>query len=393
MINEATRRFVREHADDDVRQLALRGCKDADVDLTMALQQIQGRQTALSKLPSWAAVNDIVYPPHLSMEQCSSELIARYKASVVEALGGNRQKLVDLTGGFGVDFYWMAQVFQTAVYVEQQALLRDIAAANFATLDLKAEIVAGDASDYLHHLDSASLIFLDPARRDNHGARTYGITDCSPNVLTMKDELLSKADHVMLKLSPMLDWRKAVVDVGLHRVKEVHIVAVKNECKELLLVVSNTPSDHQKVVCVNDGSIDIFPLDGDEPLVTTWQGSLVGAWLYEPHAALMKAGLFGQLAQRYHVSPLAHNSHLFVAQQPVEGFPGRSFRIVDCSSMNKHELHQKIMPLRQANISVRNFPLTVAALRQRLKLSEGGSNYVFATTLASGEKILIVATR
>ena len=393
MINESTRRFVLEHADDDVRQLALRGCKDADVDFTIALQQIQGLQTARLKLPSWAAVSDIVYPPHLSMEQCSSELTARYKASVAEGLGGNRQKLVDLTGGFGVDFYWMAQVFQTAVYVEQQALLRDIAAANFTSLNLKAEIVAGDAADYLHSMDSASLIFLDPARRDNHGARTYGIADCSPNVLTMKDELLDKADHIMLKLSPMLDWRKAVVDVGLQQVNEVHIVAVKNECKELLLVLSNTPSDHQKVVCVNDGSMDVFPLDGDEPLVATWQESLIGAWLYEPHAALMKAGLFGQLAQRYHVSPLAHNSHLFVAQQPVESFPGRSFRIVDCSSMNKHELHQKIMPLRQANISVRNFPLTVAALRQRLKLSEGGSNYVFATTLASGEKILIVATR
>ena len=393
MINEATRRFVHEHADDDVRQLALRASKDAEVDLTVALQQIQGRQMAVDKLPTWAAVDGIIYPPHLSMEQCSSETTARYKASVATMLSEQRQKLVDLTGGFGVDFYWMAQAFQTAVYVEQQPMLMDIAAANFTTLGLKAETVRDDAANFLHRMEHASLIFLDPARRDNHGVRTYGIADCSPNVLTMVDELMEKADFVMLKLSPMLDWRKAVADIGPQRVSQVHIVAVKNECKELLLVLSCKPLVQRQVICVNGESIDTFPLDDDSPQAATWQGPLAGAWLYEPHAALMKAGFFSRLAERHHVSPLARNSHLFVADHYVEHFPGRSFRIVDCSSMNKRELSQKIIPLRQANISVRNFPMTVAALRQRLKLSEGGSNYVFATTLASGEKVLLVTTR
>ena len=393
MMNEATWRFVSDHADEDVRQLALRGCKDEAVDLPMALQQIQGRQTAIAKLPSWAAVNGIIYPTHLSMEQCSSELTAQYKAKIAASLNGSKQKLVDLTGGFGVDFFWMGKVFQSRVYVEQQPQLLDIASRNFATLGLEAETVCTYAVDYLYQLDHVSMIFLDPARRDDHGGRTYGIGDCSPNVLLMMDELLSKADHVMLKLSPMLDWRKAVADIGLERVHEVHIVSVRNECKELLLSLSATPCSDARLVCVNDGSCDEFPLSDTSERMPTWTGDLVGVSLYEPNTSLMKAGRYDELARRYQVQPLAVNSHLFASRQPVEGFPGRSFRIIATSSMNKRELHEKIVPLRQANITVRNFPMTVAALRQRLKLSEGGSNYVFATTLATGERILVVAIR
>lgn len=395
MINEATWQYIEGHLHEDVRQLALRGWKDEAVDLPMALQQIQGRQLAEAKLPTWAAVKRLVYPPHLSLEQCSSELTARYKAGVASSLEGDKDLMVDLTGGLGVDFYWMSKVFGHAVYVEQQPQLHDIAKANFAILGLQAGTVLGEATDYLRRMDHASVIFVDPARRNAAGGRTYDISDCSPNVLLMLDDLLSKGSHVMLKLSPMLDWQKAVSDVGKGHVRQVHIVSVRNDCKELLLVLDAHSDGDTRLFCVNDDSCEEFILTGHhtDGQQAYWKEELEGAWLYEPNASLMKAGLFDELAHRYHVLPLARNSHLFLSKQTVGNFPGRCFRIFAVAKMNKRELRQTIMPLCQANISVRNFPMTVAELRLRLKLREGGSNYLFATTLAYGEKVLIVARR
>jgi hypothetical protein len=397
MLNEATWQFVRQHADDDVRQLALRGCKDRSVDLSMALQQIQGRQTARRKLPTWAAREGIIYPPHLSLEQCSSEQTARYKARIARELCADIHqdtKLIDLTGGFGVDFALMSEVYAEAVYVEQQPELHAIVQANLQTLGLRhATAVCADAIDFLHQTDHATLIFIDPARRDSHGARTYGICDCAPNVLPLMNELLEKADHVMLKLSPMLDWRKAVADIGAGHVEQVHIVAVEGECKELLLVLSAQGSPQLQLVCANDEQTDEFEGLADSPLSVADERVAEGTFLYEPNAALMKAGVFHQLEKRYNVKQLAPNSHLFISAEMVERFPGRTFQIEAVSTMNKRELKEKILPLAQANIAVRNFPTTVAELRRRLKLSEGGGNYIFATTLASNDKVLIVCQR
>ena len=254
-MNEATLEFINRNADADVRQLALRGSKDPEVDLTIALQQIQGRQTARKKIPTWAAIDGVVYPVHLSMEQCSSEQTARYKADLCRRLiTSHLSPLIDLTGGFGVDFFFMSEAFDEAVYVERNAELCAIASHNFKVLGKSVACVNADGADYLHQLSHAALIFLDPARRDSHGDRTYGISDCTPDVLSLKEELLEKSDVVMLKLSPMLDWRKAVDDLGEAYVSEVHIVSVQNECKELLIVMQkDAPS--LRLVCVNDDNI------------------------------------------------------------------------------------------------------------------------------------------
>ena len=236
-MNEATFNYVRQHADDDVSLLALRGCKDPDVDLPYALQQIEGRQTARQKLPSWAALDAIQYPVHLSMEQCSSEATARYKARLcrrlLEASNFKLQtsKLLDLTGGFGVDFIFMSEAFDEAVYVERNDALYQVASANIALLCPHATALCADGISVLQQSGHVTVVFLDPARRDDHGARTYGIADCTPNVLDIRQTLLQKADYVVLKLSPMLDWRKAVHDLGEQYVREVHIVSVANECK------------------------------------------------------------------------------------------------------------------------------------------------------------------
>jgi hypothetical protein len=391
-MNQATIDFIHEHAEADVRQLALQGTKNPEVDLSFALEQIAGRQKAKTKLPSWAAVDGIVYPPHLSMEQCSSEQTARYKALIA----GKGALIVDLTAGFGVDMAFMSQGFQKAVHVERQAPLCAISSENYKLLGLNhIEVICADGIDYLHQLEHADLIFLDPARRDDHGARTYGIADCTPNVLELRDELFEKADRVMLKLSPMLDWRKAVEDLG--HVNEVHIVSVDNECKELLLILSKEKKP-LKLLCVNNDQV----FEGDQgdwlnersiaeirvPVPMSSQ-----ACLFEPNASIMKAGCFTLLEQRFNVSQLDKNSHLFVSNHDISDFPGRRFTIEKTTSMNKRELKTALAGIDKANITVRNFPLSVAELRKRLKLKDGGNLYLFATTLADGQHQLFLCRK
>ena len=418
MMNEATREFVREHRDEDVRLLALRGTKDPEVDLGFALQQIDGRRRAQEKLPSWATVEGIVWPPHLSMEQCSSEQTARYKAEVA----GRGGVFVDLTAGFGVDAAFIAQGFQKAVCVELQAELCAISSENFRLLGLhQIEVVNGNGVDYLHTMAPADLVFIDPARRDEHGGRTYGIADCTPNVLDFIDELLEKAQRVMIKLSPMLDWRKAVEDIGRQYVSAVHIVSVANECKELLLILGSgqtwTRTDKIRVVCVNllsNGGREVFdqttPIrrllhedaiaySGDEclrgirPPHPDGHPSYSGGerkYLFEPNASIMKAGCFEEIVTRFPVMQLDNNSHLFVSDKEVPDFPGRGFVIERITSMNKRELKESLAGITQVNIAVRNFPMSADELRRRLKLRDGGDIYIFATTVENvGHRLLI----
>ena len=448
MLNEATLHFVSQHTHDDVRMLALRGCKNPEVNLPLALQQIQGRQTARRKLPSWAAIDGIVYPPHLNMEQCSSEATARYKAQIVKSKSVN-SKLIDLTGGFGVDFAFMSEGFDEAVYVERDEQLCAIATHNFQILGLdNVTTVCADAETVLSpltlhsslfslHSSLFTLIYLDPARRDTHGAaqivnakfvnRKYiALADCIPNVITMMPGLLQKASHVMLKLSPMLDWRKAVADLAPHHVSDIHIVAVDNECKELLLILAPPTEDscYPRITCADirsrDGSCAIYtpgtynyspPLSGKtqrvvdfcpemEPRAGTDSGSRCPSvtnapwtFLYEPNAAVMKAGCFRELSEDFGIAQLSVNSHLFCSDRLIDDFPGRRFRLQAICSMNKRELKATLGHLRQANIAVRNFPLTAEQLRQRLKLADGGTDYIFATTLANDSHALLLCSK
>ena len=403
-MNEQTQNYVRQHADDDVRMLALRGVKDPAIDLPFALQQIQGRQTARRKLPSWAANPVIVFPPHLNMEQCSSESTALYKASLCRRLLSStiEPSLLDLTGGLGVDFSFMQAPFRQATYIERDPELCDIAAHNFAALGFTVKTVNADGPAFFDTVSHVTLTYLDPARRDDNGARTYGIADCTPNVLAFLSSLLQKSNYVLLKLSPMLDWRKAVADLGADHVREVHIVSLQNECKELLILLSASVAapagDVAMLHCVNDGSSFVIPLSADSgvamPPLFSDLSTLVALlpdtlFLYEPNASVMKAGCFDELCHRFDVHQISHDSHLFVSLQFLDDFPGRRFQFCTVSSLNKHELKSVLKGLTHANITTRNFPLTVAELRRRLKLSDGGDTYIFATTLPSGEHVLI----
>ena len=385
MINEQTWDFIRQHAADDVRKLALQGTKDAAVDLSMALQQIAGRQTALKKLPSWAAVERVLYPPHLNMEQCSSEQTARYKAR----LAGGGDTYVDLTGGLGVDFYWMSQGFKQRYYVERNAELCELVEHNFRTLGHSCSVCCCDTATYLPTVPHADVVFLDPARRNEHGGRTYDIKDCTPNILELLPLLMEKADKVILKLSPMLDWRKAVDD--LQYVREVHIVSVDNECKELLLVLEQTERP-LRLVCVNNNQI--FEVSSHPSPLTSHPSPLTSEqFLYEPNASIMKAGCFDALAQQYPVCQVSANSHLFLSSVEIEDFPGRRFQICAISSTNKQTLKETLAGVSRANITVRNFPMSVEQLRKKLHLKDGGDTYIFATTEADGAHSLYICRK
>ena len=493
MINQATLDFIRQHQDDDVRKLAFLGNKYPDVDMPFALDQIRGRKMARVKLPRWAEIDGIIYPPHISMEQCSSEQTAQYKAELAARLLGlgvltsadaekskdadnskicefagkravaskfarnedtsEKQQIltnavdnvneikeetsegsfsdeiefVDLTGGFGVDFsYIAARLGVKSMYVERQAHLCETAKENFERLGLKNAIVKnGDGVEVLHTITSDQtwsllntshrlrLIFIDPARRDDAGNKVVSLQDCTPDVTQLQDEMLAKADYVIIKLSPMLDWHRAVSE--LSHVREVHIVSVNNECKELLLVLSAMNQDEKKpslnasssdvlalnvpslkVFCVNDHQQMSYDESDDSPVSVADADCHDMHYLYEPNASLMKAGCFGIISQRYGLRMLAKNSHLFVSakdSESVDDFPGRTFRILAVSSFNKKELKRHLAGITKANIATRNFPLSVAELRKRLKLKDGGDTYIFATTLSDDSHVLVMTNK
>ena len=436
-MNQATQDFIRQHQDDDVRQLAFLGSKYPEVDMPFALDQIRGRKMARVKLPRWASLEGIIYPPHISMEQCSSESTALYKAELAARLLGlpasssgiemkaeNEIEFVDLTGGFGVDFsYIAARLVVKSMYVERQAHLCEAAKENFGRLGLKNAIVKnGDGIEVLHSFlpkkdDAAStddslgitydqplsllktklglkLIFIDPARRDDAGNKVVSLKDCTPDVTVLQEEMLSKADYVIIKLSPMLDWHRAISE--LSHVREVHIISVNNECKELLLVLSaRNMGENLRIYCINDAqSFVCDELDMESSQVKIASSTLEEMqYLYEPNASLMKAGCFGVLSGRYDARMLSKNSHLFVSQAPIEAFPGRSFRIIAVSSFNKKELKRHLSGITKANIATRNFPLSVAELRKRLKLKDGGETYIFATTLSDESHVLMITEK
>ena len=493
-MNQATLDFIRQHQDDDVRRLAFLGSKYPEVDMPFALDQIRGRKMARTKLPRWASIDGIIYPPHISMEQCSSEQTALYKAELAARLlglspsssenGEEKEKesenasnlhlseicefagkgavdsefakneatckkqqilteseenvneikgephegdfseetgFVDLTGGFGVDFSYIAsRLGVKSMYVERQTHLCEAAKENFGRLGLKNAIVKnGDGIEVLHSFaskkdDAASeslgiteeqsrsllktnlglkLIFIDPARRDDAGNKVVSLKDCTPDVTVLQEEMLSKADYVIIKLSPMLDWHRAISE--LSHVREVHIISVNNECKELLLVLSARNMGNLRIYCVNDAqSFVCEESDMEASSVKIAPSTLEEMqYLYEPNASLMKAGCFGVLSGRYDARMLSKNSHLFVSREPIAAFPGRSFRIIAVSSFNKKELKRHLSGITKANIATRNFPLSVAELRKRLKLKDGGETYIFATTLSDESHVLVITNK
>ena len=397
-----TAEFIREYRERDIRQLALQATRFPDVDMPYALDQIQGWQIARRKLPKWAACDGVIFPPHLSMEQCSSEPTAQYKLNLAMEWAervGHASRMTDLTGGFGVDFSFTSCAFAAATYVERNEQLCHIVEHNLPLLGLNnATVVCADAVEYLSTVEPQTMLFLDPARRDEHGAKTVMLADCTPDVVQLLPKLLEKSRFTMLKLSPMLDWHKAVDDLQ-GTVREVHIVSVGGECKELLLVLSTVVESELKVYCADlstasdTSSLFVYTPGSSAPVANSTFNIQHSTFLHEPNASIMKAGCFDELAAAYGVSPVSRNSHLFLSDEPVEDFPGRSFVVERVTTMNKGELRKALAGIEKANIATRNFPLTVAELRKRLKIKDGGDVYIFATTTAEGEHVLLISRK
>ena len=385
-LNDTTRQFIRENLNADVPTLALKKAP-VGTDFSLALRQIEARQLLRKKVPSWSENEDLLFPPHLSIEQCSSEASAKYKASLLQG-----QSFVDLTGGLGIDTYFISRQFQQADYVEQQTELCELARHNFDVLNADIKVWNKTAEDYLKHCEPKDCIFLDPARRDAYGRKTVSISDCTPDVIDLQEKLLQKAEKVMIKLSPMLDISQALGE--LHHVKEVHVVAVFNECKELDFIMERGYQGEPQFVCVNllTSQAKLCFTREEERSCPSRIADTVLNYLYEPNPAVMKAGCYKLLTERFDVLKLHKNSNLYTSEQFNPNFPGRIFKVEDWTPYSKKIKQTLLSDVAQASIAVRNFPLSVAELRKILRIGDGDAIYLFATTL-KGEKKIIIRTK
>lgn len=445
MFHQDTWDFIRKHAQDDVRKLALKRPTSPNVDLKEALVQIEGYQTARKKLPLWAENPQLVYPPRISMEQCSSETTALYKQQVVrrllQGLSGPLS-MADMTGGFGIDFSYLAPLFDRAYYIEQQEILCRIAQHNLKVLELKqAEVLHGDGVERMPEQAPLTLVFIDPARRDQQGKKTVALSDCTPDLSAIQERIRSCSRFCMAKLSPMLDIHQALQE--LKGVSEVHVVSVDNECKELLLILASGETENTtgfataekrqetdgnlasetdkteeavanklenastssiseqsnvkkpaetRIFCVNlqKGEQQTFEYTAqEEASAEAVYTDQLGAYLYEPNTSLLKAGAYKCLCARFGVRKLHPNSHLYTSDTLCADFPGRRFRVTGSRTFSKQDLKQIARDIPQANITIRNFPSTVQELRKKLKIKEGGDRYLFATTLKNEQHIIL----
>lgn len=400
MANNLTEQFIRNNLTADVRTLAL-GSHPDEVDMQYALTQISGWQAARLKVPLWAATEGIVYPKHLSLEQCTSQYIAQYKASFIEGLLGSGFKMADITGGMGVDCFFISRSASQVYYNEMSDQLCDCARANFKALGRPdIEISCGTAEDYIASLtpDSLDLIYLDPARRGDAGRKLVSISDCQPDTVALQDDLLRISANVMVKLSPMLDITRALTE--LKHVSHAFIVGLEGECKEITLLLQRGFDAEPTITAV-----DIDQNGVPEPAVSSAKSTDAalplpiadtaclqpGTYISEPSAPYMKSALFRTIAASTGTALLHPDTHLYWSKQKPESFPGRTFQIRGIIPFDKRSLSALVKT--QANLSVRNFPESAPALQQRLKLRDGGPRYLIATTLSDSRRILLDLTK
>lgn len=365
----------------------------SDAEWHWFLQQIEGRERTADKLPTFASIPDWWYPVRLSCEQCSSELTARYKASLLSplALGeGKEERFLDLTGGYGVDTYFLSEQFSHTDYVEQNEELCRIAAHNFA-LSQKSKVERQKLSIAIHNTTAEDfllsspcgeagwgLIFLDPARRDSHGSKVFRLEDCTPNVVELLPTLLAHSKRLLIKLSPMLDLTQAVT--SLSQVNwDIHIVAIKNEVKEVLLLSGGTGQITTIDLAQKDQAF-VFTREEEQHCGLDIRDGKLANYLYEPNAAILKAGAYKLVAQRFGLHKLDVNTHLYTSLQFIENFPGRVWRITEKQN------------LKQANVLTRNYPLTSEQLKKKLHLRDGGTAFVIGCRVA-GKPTLLYAER
>ena len=389
MISELSKpsiqKFIQDHLYDDPASLMLQVSRYPELPMVAVVEQIQSKRKAKAKLPEWFATAGIIYPPKISMEQCSSETTAEYKTSLIQG-----DLLVDLTGGFGVDTYFLSKRFKKAHYLEQQQLLADTAMHNFDLLGANhISVHQGNSLDFVESgKEHFSVIYVDPARRGDANQKVFRFEDCEPNLVESIDLLRQKADQILVKASPMLELKQGIDALG--GATEVHVVAVQNEVKEVLFLIDGQAGMNPQIHCVNLRSSHESPFVFD--FHTEAQAEVryteIGDYLYEPNAAIMKAGAFNVIGHAYPLTKLHPNTHLYTSDAVIERFPGKVFKVLDRLSMNKKEI-KKYFPQKKANITTRNFPMTVAQIRKKTNLKEGGERFLFGCTDIKGAHLLL----
>ena len=386
-MNKETRQFIADNLEADIHQLALQATRYPLVDIPLAIRQINGKQKIKLKIPLFFNTEDILYPVQLSLEQSSSQSTAYYKSTLCE---GNT--LVDLTGGFGIDCYFMAENFSQVTYVERHAELCELARHNFKALGRKnIEVIHADSEKHLAEMQQVDWIFIDPARRSESGKKVAILSDCEPDVSALAPLLLEKAAKVMIKLSPMLDITAAVRE--LPTTAEIHIISVENECKEVLLILNQSTDNQKRIRTINiskNKADQVFEfMADDEANASVGYTSEISTYLYEPNAAVMKSGAFKSVGSRFGLSKLHTNTHLYTSTNLLVDFPGRIFEVQEIWGSAKKELKELASTTPKANISTRNYPLPVDELRKKLKIKEGGDVYLFACTLNNEQKVIV----
>ena len=392
-LNIEHQKFIIDNEEQDLHQLALKAHLYPHLPIQELITQIAARQKAKIKLPTFYANMDIVYPPMISMEQCSSEQTATYKASLLK---GN--VLIDLTGGFGIDAYFFGKNFKKVIYIEKNEALAKIAQQNFEVLGAKhIEVVHAEAETFIkNYKGEVDYIYIDPARRNQANKKVFLLEDCEPNIL---DILPWTSAKVVLKTSPMLDIDLAIKT--LKKVSEVFVLAVDNECKEVVYMIENVENNHlqniEKQIHIHTINFSrsqtqnlSFSRQEEEDIEVNY--SFPQLYLYEPNAAILKAGAFKIIAKKYHLFKLAMHTHLYTANHLEETFVGRTFLIEAVCRLDKKEIMHHL-PDNKANISTRNFPLTVDEIRKKIGIREGGNIFLFAITNCEGKKVVLVCKK
>lgn len=380
--------FIARHESDSPEQLLLHAGRYPDIDVPFAVNQIAARKHIKDKLPVWYANRNLIFPSRIAAEQCSSEITASYKQQLLRG-----ERVCDLTGGLGIDSWYFAQKAREVIYIERFPEYCQAAAHNFETLNVtNIQILHSDCRNILDSIH-ADTFYIDPARRSNSNKRLFALNDCEPNVLESKKILLQHSQRLIIKISPMADLTETLR--LLPETTEIHILAVKNECKEILFVLENTPREIQihTRAFQNNGcqEFSFFPQEEkDSPLLLAESPE---AYLYEPNSALLKSGAFKSVAVRYKIKKLHQHSHLYTSGTLHENFPGRKFFIRESLPFTGKLLKQLRKDVPQANIAVRNFPMTVEEIRKTSGIAEGGSTYLFATTFANARRLLLLCEK
>ena len=368
----------------------------SDEEWRWMLQQVEGRQRTHDKLPTFAQIEDWWYPVRLSCEQCSSEATARYKAAIIRQLGEKQDILIDLTGGYGVDTYFLSEQTTQAHYVERNEELCRIAQHNFQIANKPIHVHNTSAEDFLAQYPMAGsvssdvkkevVVYLDPARRDAHGGKVFRIEDCEPNIIKILSSLRTISNTILIKFSPMLDITSALQSLGNEW--DVHVVALHNEVKEIIFVTGNNRI--HAVNILHEGNDQFSFTRSEEKSALCAMADCICEYIYEPNAAIIKAGAFRLVSERYQLHKLDHNTHLYTADQLTENFPGRVWKVIAQPIKNQRDI--AALGIQRAAILTRNYPLTPEELRKKFKVQESDSHFLIGARIAT-KPTLILAER